>query len=154
MSFLESVFKKITLSDNRKAQRLDSPMLVAYYFDGATPTAHEIQNISSDGFYLLTDDRLRPGTLVTMTIQKSSDAKESSSSRPHLTVMSIVVRQGEDGVAFAFIPNDPKGSDQEQDEGYPFRNGIDPSSIEPIRHRSAERKKRKHRGIACRRQPS
>ncbi len=112
MGFLESVFKKVTSSDNRKAPRLDSPPLVAYYFDGGTPTAHEIQNISSDGFYLVTQDRLRPGTVITMTLQMPSDAMDDSTSRPHLTVNSIVVRQDAEGVGFAFIPNETKDSNQ------------------------------------------
>ena len=108
MSFLDNVLRKMKLSDNRKAPRLDSPTLVAYYWDGATPTAHEIQNISYDGFYMLTDDRLRPGTVVTMTLQRSSDTNVESSSQPHLTVMSIVVREGPDGIGFAFVPQEPK----------------------------------------------
>ncbi len=117
MSFLENVFKKVTLSDSRRSKRLDSPFLVAYYFDGATPTAHEIQNISSDGFFMLTEDSLRPGTVVTMTLQMSSEATQSASSIPHLTVMSMVVRQGVDGIGFAFIPNEPKDAGQSQDSG-------------------------------------
>jgi len=114
MSFLDNVLRKIKLSDNRKAPRLDSPTLVAYYWDGATPTAHEIQNISYDGFYMLTDDRLRPGTVVTMTLQRSSDTNVESSSQPHLTVMSIVVREGPDGIGFAFVPQELKDAERSQ----------------------------------------
>ena len=114
MSFLDNVLRKMKLSDNRKAPRLDSPMLVAYYWDGAAPTAHEIQNISYDGFYLLTDDRLRPGTVVTMTLQRTSNANEDSTAQPHLTVISIVVRQGPDGIGFAFVPQEPKDAERSQ----------------------------------------
>ncbi len=114
MSFLDNVLRKMKLSDNRKAPRLDSPTLVAYYWDGATPTAHEIQNISYDGFYMLTDDRLRPGTVVTMTLQRSSDTNVESSSQPHLTVMSIVVREGPDGIGFAFVPQESKDAERSQ----------------------------------------
>jgi hypothetical protein len=82
MSFLENVFRKMTVFDNRKAQRLDAPMLVAYYWDGATPNAHPIRNISSQGFYLLTEERMRPGTVITMTLQRSSPKKEDFASTP------------------------------------------------------------------------
>jgi hypothetical protein len=119
MSFLENVFRKMTVFDNRKTQRLDAPMLVAYYWDGATPNAHPIRNISSQGFYLLTEERMRPGTVITMTLQRSSPQKKDSASTPHLSVMSIVVRQGEDGVGFAFLPQEPKDSDDGNDSGKP-----------------------------------
>jgi Putative Flp pilus-assembly TadE/G-like len=119
MSFLGNVFKKMTLFDNRKSQRLDAPMLVAYYWDGATPNAHPIRNISSQGFYLLTDERMRPGTVITMTLQRSSPQKVDSASTPHLSVMSMVVRQGEDGIGFTFLPQEPKDSDPVQDPRKP-----------------------------------
>ena len=119
MSFLGNVFKKMTLFDNRKSQRLDAPMLVAYYWDGATPNAHPIRNISSRGFYLLTDERMRPGTVITMTLQRSSPQKVDSASTPHLSVMSMVVRQGEDGIGFTFLPQEPKDSDPVQDPRKP-----------------------------------
>jgi hypothetical protein len=118
MSFLQTVFKKMT-RDNRKAERLDAPMLVAYYWDGATPNAHPIRNISSQGFYLLTEERMRPGTVITMTLQRSSSQKDNSAATPHLSVMSMVVRQGEDGVGFAFLPQEPKDLNQPQDAALP-----------------------------------
>ena len=119
MGFLENVLKKLTLSDHRNAERLESPLLVAYYWDGSTPSAHQIKNISSVGFYLLTEERLRPGTVITMTLQRPSAANESSSSQPHLTVMSMVIRQDQDGVGFAFLPQEPKDADQARDLSRP-----------------------------------
>jgi Flp pilus assembly protein TadG len=113
MSLLDSVFRKLA-SDKRRARRLDSPPLVAFYWDGNTPNAHPIQNVSLNGFYLLTAERMRPGTVITMTIQRAPGNGDDSSSRPHITVMSKVVWQGEDGVGFAFIPQEPKDSRQTQ----------------------------------------
>jgi len=49
-----------------------------------------------------------------MTIQTAAGNGDDSSSRPHITVMSKVVWQGEDGVGFAFIPQEPKDSRQTQ----------------------------------------
>jgi Putative Flp pilus-assembly TadE/G-like len=117
MGFLDNVFKRGTFFDNRKARRLESPMLVAYYWDGATPNAHQIRNISSQGFYLLTDEQMRPGTVITMTLQKTATQSGESGAKPHLNVMSMVIRQGEDGIGFAFLPQEPKDSDQEQSSG-------------------------------------
>jgi Flp pilus assembly protein TadG len=116
MSLLESVFRKLT-PDKRRARRLDSPPLVAFYWDGNTPNAHPIQNVSMDGFYLVTAERMRPGTVITMTIQRAATKGDDSGSLPHITVMSRVVWQGEDGVGFAFIPQEPKHHDHEKELG-------------------------------------
>ena len=99
-----SWFKRMTSSEHRKAQRLKSPMLVAYYWDGSTPASHDIQNISSTGFYLLTRERWHPGTIVTMTLQRTSKTHVDFVKDNHIAVMSKVVRLGEDGVGFTFMP--------------------------------------------------
>jgi Flp pilus assembly protein TadG len=119
MGFLDRVFKRGMFFDNRKARRAESPALVAFYWDGATPNAHQIRNISSHGFYLLTDEKMRPGTVITMTLQKTANRNGDSAAKPHLNVMSMVIRQGEDGVGFAFLPQEPKDSDQEQNPDKP-----------------------------------
>jgi hypothetical protein len=79
-------------------------MLVAYYWDGATPMAHEIRNISSTGFFLLTKERWHLGTIVTMTLQRTDTAPADSGTQQHVSVLSKVVRMDEDGVGFVFIP--------------------------------------------------
>jgi hypothetical protein len=101
-----SWFKRMTSSEHRKAQRLKSPLLVAYYWDGSIPSSHPIQNISSTGFYLLTRERWHPGTIVTMTLQRTSKTHVNSTTDHHISVMSKVIRLGEDGVGFAFMPFD------------------------------------------------
>jgi Flp pilus assembly protein TadG len=73
--------------------------------------SHEIRNISATGFYLLTRERWHPGTVVTMTLQRTAAAKESLDAEHYISVMSKVVRLGEDGVGFAFVPLEAKGSD-------------------------------------------
>jgi hypothetical protein len=97
-------FKKLLSSDHRKAQRMKSPLLVAYYWDGTAPMSHAIQNISSTGFYLVTKERWPLGTIVTMTLQRTDIALGHSGTEPHIAVLSKVVRLGEDGVGFAFVP--------------------------------------------------
>jgi hypothetical protein len=113
MKSVTSLFMRLSSTEHRKSQRMKSPLLVAYYWDGAAPTAHPIQNISSTGFYLVTKERWLPGTMVTMTLQRTDIALGHSGVEPHIAVLSKVVRLDEDGVGFAFIPleahpGDPK----------------------------------------------
>jgi hypothetical protein len=111
MESVKSWIKKLTSSDNRKTLRTESPLLVAYYWDGSVPIAHEIRNISATGFYLLTRERWHLGTVVTMTLQRTAGAKESSDTKQYISVLSKVVRLGQDGVGLAFVPLEAKSSD-------------------------------------------
>ena len=104
-------FKRISSPEHRKAQRTKGPLLVAYYWDGSAPISRTIQNISSNGFYLVTRERWLPGTMVTMTLQRTNMAHENSGTDRHISVLSKVVRLDEDGVGFAFIPLEPHPGD-------------------------------------------
>ena len=101
-------FKSIVSSDARSTLRHKTPPLVAYFWDGGCPVAHSVKNISSSGFFLETSERWLLGTLVMMTLQRTG----SDPSRADYTVivMSKVVRHGEDGVGFSFIPVDNPSS--------------------------------------------
>ena len=111
MKSVTSWFKRMSSSEHRKAQRMNAPLLVAYYWDGSAPTSHPIQNISSTGFYLPTKDRWLPGTMVTMTLQRTDTAHGNSDAEPNIAVLSKVVRLDEHGVGFAFIPLDSHPGD-------------------------------------------
>jgi hypothetical protein len=111
MTSVTSWFKRLSFAEHRKAQRMKAPLLVAYYWNGATPGSHAIQNISSSGFYLVTKERWLPGTMVTMTLQRTDMAHENAGTEPHISVLSKVVRLDEDGVGFAFIPLEPHPGD-------------------------------------------
>ena len=87
--------------DRRKGRRHEAPPLVAYYWDGASPVAHRIRDISSVGFYLLTEQRWYVGTLVTMTLQRTGGA--DAGSELSIAVQARVVRLGADGVGLAFV---------------------------------------------------
>ena len=104
-------FRKLSSSDHRQAERRRTPTLVAYYWDGATPMAHEVQNISASGFYLTTKERWHLGTIVTMTLQRTDKAYAESGTQHHIAVLSKVVRMDEDGVGFAFIPIETTAAD-------------------------------------------
>jgi hypothetical protein len=72
--------------------------------------AHEIQNISSTGFYLLTDERWHLGTIVRMTLQRTDIPNGNTDTDHYISVLSKVIRLGEDGVGFAFVPLETKSS--------------------------------------------
>ncbi len=87
--------------DPRKAPRVPTPGLAAYYWNGATPAAHGIRDISTTGLYVVTEERWYPGTLVLMTLQRS-DTDEEVAERS-IAVQSRAVRWGPDGVGLQFV---------------------------------------------------
>ena len=104
MSSVTNWLKKLTSYDHRKSSRRDSPQLVAHYWNGSAPIAHKIRDISASGFYLLTEERWHPGTVVTMTLQRTDIPDANVNPEGYITVQSKVVRMGADGVAFEFTP--------------------------------------------------
>jgi hypothetical protein len=87
--------------DPRKAPRDPAPGLAAYYWNGATPRAHSVRDISSTGLYLVTEERWYPGTLVLMTLQKTASGEQSA--ERSIAVHSRAVRWGNDGVGLQFV---------------------------------------------------
>ena len=96
--FLRSLFSD---RERRTAERRALPGLVAFYWDGGTPIAHDVQEISSTGLYLLTDQRWYPGTVIAMTLQWIP-AKDSDPDRS-IAVQVRAIRHGADGVGLAFV---------------------------------------------------
>lgn len=88
-------------SDRRLASRLQKPGLVAYYFTGGPPRAHRLGDISVTGFYMHTDERWMPGTIIRMTLQLGDTRGEDPTDT--ITVHSRVVRWGPDGEGFEFV---------------------------------------------------
>lgn len=101
MNLVKSCLDWIFAEDRRQAQRLQSLPLVAFYWDGREPVAHAVLNISSTGFYLLTDQHWYPGTVVTVTLQRAK-ATESDPNRA-ICVQGKVVRSASDGVGLQFV---------------------------------------------------
>lgn len=98
---MTSWFEELMSRDKRRAVRYLAPRLVAYYWDGGAPRPHLIRDISFSGLYLLTEQRWYPGTVITMTLQRTepgdTGAKES------IPVQAKAIRQGDDGMGFAFM---------------------------------------------------
>jgi PilZ domain len=108
---MKSWLKSLVSGDLRRKSRQAAPPLVAYFWDGGHPVAHSVKNISHTGFYLETTERWLLGTLVMMTLQRTGT--DSALAGCSVIVMSKVVRYGEDGVGFTFIPVDNSAASQQ-----------------------------------------
>jgi len=93
-------------ADPRKAERVALPWLVAYFFTGASPVAHDIRDISVTGVFVLTENRWYPGTVVRITL---TDKRNPTAMRS-LTINAEVMRAADDGVGFQFVLKDGKDS--------------------------------------------
>ena len=115
MKPMKDWLKDLLVGDQRRTDRHRTPPVVAYFWDGGRPVAHTVQNISNTGFYLATTERWLLGTLIMMTLQRTSgDASPADCS---VIVMSKVIRYGEDGVGFAFIPVESSSPGQKPGPG-------------------------------------
>ena len=52
----------------------------------------------------MTKERWYPGTILTMTLQRTSGAHVKPGAEKNISVLSKVVRMGDDGVGFDFMP--------------------------------------------------
>jgi hypothetical protein len=91
---------------DHRTNRTPLPGLIAYHWSGGTPQAYQVGNISVSGFFLLTDERPYPGTLILMTLQKTGTNAEKPGNS--IAVYTKVIRWGSDGVGFRFVPVESK----------------------------------------------
>jgi hypothetical protein len=109
-----SRFAQLWSKDRRRAKRHASLLLVAHYWDGASPEPRQIRDVGAGGMYLETEDQWYPNTLIKMTLTRS-DKAEGEPDRS-VAVTARVVRVGTDGVAFAFVlPSSIQALDAESD---------------------------------------
>ncbi len=109
-------------SDRRRAPRRPLPGLVAYYWTGSTPRAYQIADISVSGFYVLTEERWFPGTMVLMTLQRTDSSGKNLDDS--IAIQSRVVRWGSDGLGLAFVVS----------------KALDPNNGESMRENGADKK--------------
>jgi hypothetical protein len=88
-------------SDARTSSRLPVAGLVAHFFTGGAPVAHEIRDVSATGLYVITTERWYPGTIVRMTLSKP-DVGQSPAERS-ITIQAETMRWGNDGVGLRFV---------------------------------------------------
>lgn len=90
-------------TDRRGSKRHPLPGLVAYYWTGGAPQAFHIADISTNGLYLLTDERWFPGTMILMTLQRTNT--DGDDPDDFISVLTKVIRWGTDGAGLAFVPS-------------------------------------------------
>jgi hypothetical protein len=85
--------------DARKAEREPIPGLVAYFFTGSAPVPHQVRDISTNGLYVITEERWYRDTVIRVTLSDQRDpAREIS-----LTLHARAARSGADGVGLQFF---------------------------------------------------
>jgi hypothetical protein len=92
-------------ADPRRTNRQPVPGLVAHFFTGGAPHAHEVRDVSPTGLYVVTTERWYPGTVIRMTITKP-DLGLSPAERS-ITIQARSVRWGNDGVGLEFVVSPP-----------------------------------------------
>lgn len=97
-----------------RTNRQTLPGLVAYHWSGGKSQPYQLGNISESGFFLLTDERPYPGTLILMTLQKAGSKGEKLGNS--IAVYSKVIRWGPDGVGFAFVVMDDEDARRDHHE--------------------------------------
>jgi len=90
-------------TDRRGSKRHPLPGLVAYYWTGGAPQAFHISDISTNGLYLLTDERWFPGTMILMTLQRTNT--DGDDPDDFISVLTKVIRWGTEGVGLSFVPS-------------------------------------------------
>jgi len=96
-----------------RAERLSVEQFAAYRWNGTNLVQEAVRDISPTGVYIVTKERWKPGTLVSLTLQKEGPLEMNSERR--IEVKAKVARCGQDGVglAFVFAKDDPESSQWE-----------------------------------------
>ena len=124
---MKNWFEELMSRNQRRPQRYIAPRMVAYFWDGGPPAAHCIRDVSSTGMYLLTTQRWYPGTLVTMTLQRTE--KDEAGVRQSITVQARVMRSGDDGVGLRFVA--PKTEDGRRIQRY-IADGVEVQDLNSL----------------------
>jgi hypothetical protein len=93
-------------SDRRVQARRAASLITAFYYEGGTPTPHQLRDISYSGAYLYTEQRWYPGTLIRLALQTGTSASAQGEAVPNFSAVMIwakVVRHGDDGVGLEFV---------------------------------------------------
>jgi hypothetical protein len=87
--------------DPRRAVRKHVNGLVAHFFTGGVPHAHEIRDVSASGLFVVTAERWYPGTVIRMTLTRAEGGQTPA--ERSITVHARAVRWGNDGVGLEFV---------------------------------------------------
>jgi len=87
--------------EQRRAPRVASPGLIGYFYSSGRSEAHEITNFSIMGFYMKTDERWLPGTVIRVTLQVAGS--DGSNPEDTLSLHARVVNFDAYGGGFEFV---------------------------------------------------
>jgi hypothetical protein len=114
-NWLQRLLAPAAPPEPRKASRAALPGLIAHFWTGGSPQAHDILNISSTGLYVRTEERWYPGTLIQMTLKKTGS--HGTGGEASISLLVKANRWGNDGVGLGFVvrdPRSPRGGDGDQ----------------------------------------
>lgn len=112
--------------DPRRAPREPLPGLVAYFFTGGTPVAHQVRDISTTGMFIVTSERWYPGTVVRITLTDRHNPVVERS----ITVNAKSARWGSDGVGLEFLLEGTDRRKSKVAEHMDERTGVDLEQLE------------------------
>ncbi len=104
MNTLSSWLRKPPLSYRDRAERRPTPGLAAYHWDGSTPRQNSVENISSSGAFLLTDQPWEPGEIVSLTLQRKGPPVRIPEHRFSLQARAVRRNKRGVGVSFQTLP--------------------------------------------------
>lgn len=87
--------------EQRRVPRLPTPGLVGYFYTGGESRPQEIRNLSVAGFFMRTDERWMPGTIIRVTLQQPPTHQDHPGIA--ITINCRVVSRCQDGVGFEFV---------------------------------------------------
>lgn len=99
-------FEQFMMPEPGRAERRSVDDLVVYRWTSSALKQETVKNISDTGVYILTDERWRRGTLLSLILQREGSPGKNPERR--IIVQAKVVRCGEDGVGLEFLREDPE----------------------------------------------
>jgi hypothetical protein len=126
--FLRWLYPAVYETDRRIGIRIPIPDLVAYDVSSGMPRAFEVNNVSSSGLFLITEERWPAGSLVSLSMQR--EGPHESHIDHQVQFDAETVRWGANGVGLAFVL--PAGMDLRLWEGQTTRAGTRRTSPEYV----------------------
>lgn len=105
-------FMRWMCPERRIGTRYPAPPMIAFLGTVRSSQEYRIGDVSVTGFYMVTEDRWVPGTVVPITLERT----DQEDARPSLTVNATVVRNGSDGVGFSFVLDTVEGNAESEIE--------------------------------------
>lgn len=109
MSIFRSVLVKAGLSERRKDGRISAHGLDVSYQAGLEHKRVKVRDISATGIYVVTEERLQPGTAVQLTLRKRG--RFDGDLRREIRLRTECVRQGKDGIGLTFVSGPDRVAD-------------------------------------------